>query len=275
MSSIVVPREIVEDISYQLQRDAKLEWRFITGCIGDMRKSLIEEAANLIVRNRRNCDSTAYPRCILKNGDAKRAARESWIALQLAIDVDFDGCCNPQMTSGSTLGVMSLIREAYEACIKGYLGMPQAVYQCGGRDDGDDSDAESDTDSVVSSLLGLNVTYDSFSLKDMVPVTADMLNVTLEDLEPFDESGRRTFIECVSEYWGFMLSSAYVTELRSDIENGNLVEVSEMSEDDARMIAGCEKGISIYKEFLMSDSGSIDLRFACETLRRIDRVFSH
>lgn len=275
MSSIVVPREIVDDISYQLRRDAKLERRFLIGCIGDMRKSLIDEAANLIVMNRHNGGSMVYPRCVMTNGETKRAARESWIALQFAIDVDFDGCCNPQMTSGSTLGVMSLIREAYEACVKGYLGMPHAVYQCGERDDDGDGDAAGGVDALVSSLLGLNITYDSFSLRDMIPVTAGMLNVTMENLELFDESGRRALLECVSEYWGFMLSSAYVTELRSDIENGNLVEIGgDMSDDDARMIGSCEDGISVYKEFLLINPGSIDLRTACETLRRIDKMIS-
>lgn len=274
MSSIVVPREIVDDISYQLRKDAKLEHRFLIGCIEDMRKSLIEEAANLIVMNRHNGGPMAYPRCVMMNGETKRAARESWIALQLAIDVDFDGCCNPQMTSGSTLGVMSLIREAYEACVKGYLGMPHAVYQCGGRDDDGDGDAAGGVDALVSSLLGLNITYDSFSLRDMIPVTSGMLNVTMENLEPFDDSGKRALLECVSEYWGFMLSSAYVTELRSDIENGNLVEIGDMSGDDARMIGSCEDGISVYKEFLLINPGSLDLRTACETLRRIDKAIS-
>lgn len=274
MSSIVVPKEIVDDISYQLRRDAKLERRFLIGCIGDMRKSLIDEAANLIVMNRHNGGPMAYPRCVMTNGETKRAARESWIALQLAIDVDFDGCCNPQMTSGSTLGVMSLIREAYEACVKGYLGMPHAVYQCGGRDDDGDGDAAGGVDALVSSLLGLNITYDSFSLRDMIPVTSGMLNVTMENLEPFDDSGKRALLECVSEYWGFMLSSAYVTELRSDIENGNLVEIGDMSGDDDRMIGSCEDGISVYKEFLLINPGSLDLRTACETLRRIDKVIS-
>ena len=274
MSSIVVPREIVDDISYQLRRDAKLEHRFLIGCIGDMRKSLIEEAANLIVMNRHNGGPMAYPRCVMTNGETKRAARESWIALQLAIDVDFDGCCNPQMTSGSTLGVMSLIREAYEACINGYLGMPHAVYQCGERDDNGDGDAAGGVDALVSSLLGLNITYDSFSLRDMIPVTAGMLNVTMENLEPFDENGRRALLECVSEYWGFMLSSAYVMALRSDIENGNLVEIGDMSDDDARMIGNCEKGISVYKEFLLTNSESIDLKTVCKTLRRIDKAIS-